>query len=62
MSIVSLKKGAGGMGFSLTSKGFYASAQLYMDEVIAMDSIESIQSILCCAIYSLRSPVGVSVW
>ncbi|CZR68640.1 related to purine utilization positive regulator [Phialocephala subalpina] len=41
--------------------GFYASAQLYMDHVIQLDSIESIQAILCCAMYSLRSPVGVSV-
>ena len=47
---------------SLTRKGFYASAQLYMDDVVAMDSIESIQAILCCAMYSLRSPIGVSVW
>ncbi|RDW70415.1 hypothetical protein BP5796_08812 [Coleophoma crateriformis] len=45
-----------------TSEGFYASAQLYMDYVIQLDSIESIQALLCCTMYSLRSPVGVSVW
>ncbi|PVH76155.1 hypothetical protein DL98DRAFT_657644 [Cadophora sp. DSE1049] len=48
--------------YGCSPEGFHASAQLYMDYVIELDSIESIQAILCCAMYSLRSPVGVSVW
>lgn len=27
-----------------------------------LNSLESIQAILCCAMYSIRSPVGASVW
>jgi hypothetical protein len=26
------------------------------------NSLESIQAILACAMYSIRSPIGVSVW
>ncbi|PVH84074.1 hypothetical protein DL98DRAFT_613565 [Cadophora sp. DSE1049] len=40
----------------------YMSAQLYIDHVMALDSLESIQAILCCAMYSLRSPTGPSIW
>ncbi len=27
-----------------------------------LNTLESIQAILCCAMYSIRSPVGVSLW
>uniref|UniRef100_A0A0B7KEM6 Xylanolytic transcriptional activator regulatory domain-containing protein n=2 Tax=Bionectria ochroleuca TaxID=29856 RepID=A0A0B7KEM6_BIOOC len=32
----------------------------YSDQVLALDNIESIQAILCCAVYSLRSSIGTS--
>lgn len=30
--------------------------------MVKLNTLESIQAILCCAMYSIRSPVGVSVW
>ncbi|KAK3633148.1 hypothetical protein LTR56_015924 [Elasticomyces elasticus] len=43
-------------------EGLYAAAETYYEHVIQQNSLESIQAILACAMYSLRSPVGVSVW
>ncbi|OBT65299.1 hypothetical protein VE03_04680 [Pseudogymnoascus sp. 23342-1-I1] len=40
----------------------YASAQIYISHVLSLDNLESIQAILCCAMYSLRSPAGPSIW
>ncbi|KZF23929.1 hypothetical protein L228DRAFT_227756 [Xylona heveae TC161] len=45
-----------------SAEGYNAAAQQHMDYVIQLDTVESIQAILCCAMYSLRSPVGVSIW
>lgn len=39
----------------------YTSAQLHSD-ALANDSLESIQAILLCAMYSLRSLTGPSLW
>ncbi|KAJ3549266.1 hypothetical protein NM208_g585 [Fusarium decemcellulare] len=39
----------------------YMSAQLYTD-VLSKDNIESIQALLCYAMYSLRSLTGPSLW
>ncbi|KAF2010111.1 hypothetical protein BU24DRAFT_414547 [Aaosphaeria arxii CBS 175.79] len=44
------------------SQQLYASALLYFDDVIAQKNIESIQAVLCCAMFSLRSTVGPSTW
>jgi Fungal specific transcription factor domain len=43
-------------------EGLYASAESLFEKVIQLNTLESIQAILCCAMYSLRSPVGVSLW
>ncbi|BCS25405.1 uncharacterized protein APUU_50116S [Aspergillus puulaauensis] len=40
----------------------YASALLYIDDILCHDNIESIQVLLCCAAYSLRSSQGTSHW
>ncbi|KFX99698.1 hypothetical protein V497_01539 [Pseudogymnoascus sp. VKM F-4516 (FW-969)] len=40
----------------------YASAQIYIGHVLLLDNLESIQAILCCIMYSLRSPAGPSIW
>lgn len=40
----------------------YASAEMLFEHVMRLNSLESIQAILSCAMYSIRSPVGVSVW
>ncbi|KAI5457531.1 fungal-specific transcription factor domain-containing protein [Mariannaea sp. PMI_226] len=45
-----------------SAKGFLAAAQQHQDYVIQLNSVESVQAILCHALYSLYSPVGVSVW
>ncbi|EXJ82089.1 hypothetical protein A1O1_08158 [Capronia coronata CBS 617.96] len=43
-------------------EGLYAAAENLFEHVMLQNSLESIQAILACAMYSLRSPVGVSVW
>ena len=40
----------------------YAMALDHQETILDLDGLESIQSILCCAVYSIRSPVGVSLW
>ncbi|KAL4812036.1 fungal-specific transcription factor domain-containing protein [Aspergillus spinulosporus] len=40
----------------------YASALLYIDDVLCYDNLECIQAILCSATYSLRSSKGTSHW
>uniref|UniRef100_A0A8H7KA26 Xylanolytic transcriptional activator regulatory domain-containing protein n=1 Tax=Bionectria ochroleuca TaxID=29856 RepID=A0A8H7KA26_BIOOC len=40
----------------------YASALLYIDEILYHDNLECIQAILCSATYSLRSSKGTSHW
>jgi hypothetical protein len=30
--------------------------------MLEMDNLQSIQAILCCAVYSIRSPIGISLW
>ncbi|KAL5362544.1 fungal-specific transcription factor domain-containing protein [Aspergillus floccosus] len=44
-----------------SAEQFYLSAQLYAD-VLSNDNLESIQALLCYAMYSLRSPTGPSLW
>ncbi|KAI6803988.1 hypothetical protein KC361_g345 [Hortaea werneckii] len=45
-----------------SAEAYYAMALDRIAPVLDLDSMESIQSILCCAVYSIRSPIGVSVW
>ncbi|KAG9254069.1 fungal-specific transcription factor domain-containing protein [Emericellopsis atlantica] len=40
----------------------YTSAMLYIDEILCHDNLESIQAVLCCAAYSIRSSKGTSHW
>ncbi|KAL3298826.1 transcription activator protein acu-15 [Colletotrichum asianum] len=41
---------------------YYSSAMEYMNSLLSLDNLTSIQCVLCCAVFSIRSPVGVSVW
>ncbi|KAL4877772.1 fungal-specific transcription factor domain-containing protein [Aspergillus karnatakaensis] len=41
---------------------YYAAALDHIPPILELNNLESIQGILCCAIYSIRSPVGVSLW
>ncbi|OAA54160.1 Transcription factor [Niveomyces insectorum RCEF 264] len=43
-------------------KQLYLSAQLYIDSILQRDNLQSVQAILACAVYSLRSPAGPSLW
>ncbi|KAF1940938.1 hypothetical protein EJ02DRAFT_466970 [Clathrospora elynae] len=45
-----------------SAEAYYAMALDHQAPVLELDSLESIQSILCCAVYSIKSPVGVSLW
>lgn len=43
-------------------QAYYGSAMEYMDSLLSLDNLSSIQCVLCCALFSIRSPVGVNVW
>lgn len=45
-----------------SAEAYCTMALDHQGSVLDMDGLESIQSILCCAVYSIRSPVGVSLW
>ncbi|KAM5348617.1 hypothetical protein ACJ41O_008441 [Fusarium nematophilum] len=45
-----------------TAESYYHMAIAHQPAVLELDSIESIQSLLCCAVYSIRSPAGGSLW
>ncbi|KAH8689885.1 fungal-specific transcription factor domain-containing protein [Talaromyces proteolyticus] len=45
-----------------TAEMYYSMALDHISPVLASNSLESIQCILSCAVYSIRSPVGVSLW
>ncbi|KAK2027526.1 hypothetical protein LX32DRAFT_721986 [Colletotrichum zoysiae] len=41
---------------------YYSMALDHISAVLDLDNLASIQAILSCAVYSIRSPVGVSLW
>ena len=45
-----------------SAEAYYSRALDHQAALLDMDGIESIQSILACAIYSIKSPVGASLW
>ncbi|KAG5798120.1 hypothetical protein H9Q69_002864 [Fusarium xylarioides] len=45
-----------------TAESFYKMALTHQPIILELDSIESIQSLLSCAVYSIRSPAGGSLW
>ncbi|KAL3466250.1 fungal-specific transcription factor domain-containing protein [Aspergillus heterothallicus] len=45
-----------------SAERLYVSSQLYIDHILSMENLETIQAILCCAVYSLRSSIGTSHW
>lgn len=45
-----------------SAETYYSMALDRIATILDMDSLESIQAILFCAIYSVRSPVGLSLW
>ncbi|KAH6873806.1 fungal-specific transcription factor domain-containing protein [Thelonectria olida] len=40
----------------------YVSALFYLDHALSQKNLQSIQALLCCALYSLRSSIGPSIW
>ncbi|KAL2824999.1 putative transcriptional activator protein acu-15 [Aspergillus cavernicola] len=45
-----------------SAKRLYISAHMYIDHILLRENLETIQAILCCAVYSLRSSIGTSHW
>ncbi|KAF5963250.1 transcription activator protein acu-15 [Fusarium bulbicola] len=45
-----------------TAESYYKMALKHQPVILELDSIESIQSLLSCAVYSIRSPAGGSLW
>ncbi|KAF4499699.1 transcription activator acu-15 [Fusarium agapanthi] len=45
-----------------TAEAYYKMALKHQPIILELDSIESIQSLLSCAVYSIRSPAGGSLW
>ncbi|KAG4261428.1 hypothetical protein FPRO04_10564 [Fusarium proliferatum] len=45
-----------------TAESYYKMALKHQPLILELDSIESIQSLLSCAVYSIRSPAGGSLW
>ncbi|CAH0052307.1 unnamed protein product [Clonostachys solani] len=50
------------MSMFFTLMSYYHMALNYIAPVLDLETFESVQAILCCAVYSVRSPVGVSLW
>lgn len=45
-----------------TAEGYYSFALDHQASILDLDNLLSIQTILCCAVYSVRSPLGASLW
>lgn len=45
-----------------SAEEYYAMALDRLSAILDLDSLESIQALLLCAVYSIRSPAGVSLW
>jgi len=49
-------------GLSGDAEDFYAMAMQYSSSVLNNDTLESVQALIACAVFSIRSPVGASLW
>lgn len=49
-------------GLSGDAEDFYAMAMQYSSSVLNTDTLESVQALIACAVFSIRSPVGASLW
>ncbi|KAI1492296.1 fungal-specific transcription factor domain-containing protein [Biscogniauxia mediterranea] len=45
-----------------TAEAYCAMALEYINQLLELDNLQSIQAILCYAVYSIKSPIGVSLW
>lgn len=45
-----------------SAESFQASAEALLDEVMSVPSLVCVQAILCCAMFSMRSISGASLW
>ncbi|KAL4966573.1 transcription factor domain-containing protein [Aspergillus stella-maris] len=41
---------------------YYAAALVHLPPILELNTLESVQGILACAVYSIRSPIGASLW
>lgn len=49
-------------GLSGDAEDFYAMAMQHSPSVLNTDTLESVQALIACAVFSIRSPVGASLW
>lgn len=49
-------------GLSDEAKDFYTMAMRYFPPILNTDTLESVQALIACAVFSIRSPVGASLW
>lgn len=47
---------------SEAAETYYVAALEYLEPVLDLDGLESIQALLSIAVYSVRSPSGMSLW
>ncbi|KAM0820228.1 putative Zn(2)-C6 fungal-type domain-containing protein [Seiridium cardinale] len=52
----------GGHSEVQASEAFYVSALDHVGPLLDLDNLQSVQAILCSAVYSIRSPTGPSLW
>lgn len=44
------------------AESYFSMALEHIAPLLDLDNIQSVQTLLCCAIYSIRSPTGASLW
>ena len=49
-------------GLSEDAKNFYTMAMQHFPPILNTDKLESVQALIACAVFSIRSPVGASLW
>lgn len=49
-------------GLSEDGKDFYTMAMQHFPPILNTDTLESLQALIACAVFSIRSPVGASLW
>jgi hypothetical protein len=49
-------------GSSEDAKDFYTMAMQHFSPILNTDTLESVQALIACAVFSIRSPIGASLW
>lgn len=49
-------------GSSQDAKEYYTMAMQHFSPILNTDTLESVQALIACAVFSIRSPIGASLW